>query len=318
MNLLEVESLEVFLGPPDRESHVLRDLSFAIEPGETLGIVGESGCGKSMTALAVMGLLPTPHRTAGSIRFRGVDLTRADPETRRAQRGRHMAMVFQEPMTALNPVLSVGFQLAEMLVVHSGTTPEAALRGAVQLLERVGIAEPQRRAQAYPHEMSGGMCQRVMIAMALACRPELLIADEPTTALDVSVQAQILDLMIELQREEGTALVFISHNFGVISEMADRALVMYAGRVVEQGRTADVLSDPRHPYTAGLMKTIPNLDQRLDELPVIPGNVPDLAHLPAGCSFHPRCERMDAACLKDEPRLQTIPGTSRRVACIHA
>ena len=321
MSLLDVDGLEVVLGAPGRTTQVLRGVSFAIEAGKTLGVVGESGCGKSMTALAVMGLLPTGAHLSGRIRFRGLDLTdhRGDAQAQaqqwQAQRGRHMAMIFQEPMTSLNPVLTVGFQLGEMLQVHEGCTGQQGQQRAVELLERVGIAEPVRRAQAYPHEMSGGMRQRVMIAMAMACKPQLLIADEPTTALDVSVQAQILDLMLELQRDHGTALMFISHNFGVVSEMADEVMVMYAGRVVEHGPAAQVLAHPTHPYTAGLMRTLPDLQHRVDHLPIIPGTVPDLAQLPKGCSFQSRCERCSPQCLQAEPALQTTG--AQRVACFH-
>ena len=318
MALLEVDSLEVFLGPPGRETRVLREVSFALEAGQTLGIVGESGCGKSMTALALMGLLPPPGRIAGQVRFMGADLARLDAQQWQALRGRHMAMVFQEPMTALNPVLTVGWQIAEMLFIHGGLAREAALTAAIELLEQVGIAEPQRRAKAYPHELSGGMRQRVMIAMAMACRPELLIADEPTTALDVSVQAQILDLMLELQRDHGTALLFISHNFGVISEMADRVQVMYAGKVVEEGPTATVLSAPQHPYTAGLLQTLPDLRRRVPVLPVISGQVPDLSQLGPGCSFQPRCTRRTDACLGAEPPWRAAAaGSEGRAACFH-
>ena len=318
MALLEVDALEVFLGPPGRETRVLRGLSFALEAGQTLGVVGESGCGKSMTALALMGLLPSPSRVAGRVRFMNSDLLRMGEQERRGLRGRHMAMVFQEPMTALNPVITVGWQIAEMLFIHRGLPREAARAAAVELLERVGIAEPQRRARAYPHELSGGMRQRVMIAMAMACRPELLIADEPTTALDVSVQAQILDLMLELQRDHGTGLLFISHNFGVISEMADRVQVMYAGKVVEEGLTASVLSAPQHPYTAGLLQTLPDLSRRVSVLPVISGQVPDLARLGPGCSFYPRCTRHAANCLAAEPPWQASTADAEgRVACCH-
>jgi oligopeptide/dipeptide ABC transporter ATP-binding protein len=316
--LLEVEKLQVWLGPPGRQTQVLNGVSFTVEAGQTLGIVGESGCGKSMTALAVMGLLPQPARMSGRIAFQGQVLDPKDAEGWRARRGRQVAMIFQEPMTALNPVLRVGFQIGEMLVQHEGLAREAALQRAVGLLERVGIAEPTRRAQAYPHELSGGMRQRVMIAMAMACRPALLIADEPTTALDVSVQAQILDLMLELQRDHGTALVFISHNFGVIAEMADRVQVMYAGRVVEQGATAEVLAAPRHPYTAGLLRTLPDLVRRVPVLPVIPGQVPDLAALPPGCSFEPRCDRREARCATLQPPLKAAGASGQLAACIHA
>jgi oligopeptide/dipeptide ABC transporter ATP-binding protein len=328
MSLLEVEGLEVSLGLAQESVRILREVSFTLEAGQTLGIVGESGCGKSMTALAVMGLLPTPHRLQGRVRFRGLDLTGADAARWSEQRGRHMAMIFQEPMTSLNPVLTVGFQLAEMLVQHEHKSSSQAMMRAVELLEQVGIAEPARRAQAYPHEMSGGMRQRVMIAMALACKPQLLIADEPTTALDVSVQAQILDLMLQMQHDHGTAMMFISHNFGVISEMADEVMVMYAGTTVEQGLASQVLQQPRHPYTRGLLSTVPDLDRRVDRLPIIAGSVPDLARLPEGCSFQSRCDRADADCRRRAPALVTLDGsgavgpagrpTSHQVACLHA
>jgi oligopeptide/dipeptide ABC transporter ATP-binding protein len=322
MSLLQVEALQVSLGPRDDAVQILREVSFSLEAGATLGIVGESGCGKSMTALAVMGLLPTPHHLQGRIQFRGLDLTGPDAARWHEQRGRHMAMIFQEPMTSLNPVLTVGFQLAEMLTQHEGRSTAQAMTQAIELLERVGIAEPARRAKAYPHEMSGGMRQRVMIAMALACKPQLLIADEPTTALDVSVQAQILDLMLELQRDHGTALLFISHNFGVISEMADEVMVMYAGKTVEQGPAHTVLQSPHHPYTQGLLSTVPDLERRVEHLPVIAGQVPNLSRLPPGCSFQPRCERASALCEQSAPPLMNIHTThqmpSQKVACFHA
>lgn len=328
MSLLEIDRLEVSLGPAQEAVRILREVSFTLEAGQTLGIVGESGCGKSMTALAVMGLLPTPNRLQGRVRFRGLDLTGADAARWGEQRGRHMAMIFQEPMTSLNPVLTVGFQLAEMLVQHEHKSTAQAMRRAVELLEQVGIAEPARRAQAYPHEMSGGMRQRVMIAMALACKPQLLIADEPTTALDVSVQAQILDLMLQMQHDHGTAMMFISHNFGVISEMADEVMVMYAGTTVEQGLASQVLQQPRHPYTRGLLSTVPDLDRRVDRLPIIAGSVPDLSRLPQGCSFQSRCDQADAACRQRAPALvtqgdpQAVGPAGRpmahQVACIHA
>ncbi len=319
MNLLEVESLEVFLGPEGSETRVLRDISFSIQKGETLGIVGESGCGKSMTALAISGLLPEPHRLVGSISFNGKRIEDASLDAMRPFRGKKIAMIFQEPMTALNPVLTVGFQIAEMLVVHEGQESAEAYQNAIKLLEKVGISDPAQRAKAYPHELSGGMRQRVMIAIAMACRPDLLIADEPTTALDVSVQAQILDLMLQLQNDYGTALMFISHNFGVISEMADRVMVMYAGKVVEQGLTADVLQNPQHPYTRGLMRALPDVSKRVSELNVIQGQVPSLSRLPQACSFAPRCPDRTEQCLQTEPLLKSVLASSTtKVACIHA
>lgn len=319
MNLLDVESLEVFLGPEGSETRVLRDISFSIQKGETLGIVGESGCGKSMTALAISGLLPEPHRLVGSISFNGQRIEEASLDAMRPYRGKKIAMIFQEPMTALNPVLTVGFQIAEMLVVHEGQEANEAYQNAIELLARVGISDPAQRAKAYPHELSGGMRQRVMIAIAMACRPDLLIADEPTTALDVSVQAQILDLMLQLQKDYGTALMFISHNFGVISEMADRVMVMYAGKIVEQGLTAEVLQNPQHPYTRGLMRALPDVSKRVSELNVIQGQVPSLSRLPKGCSFAARCTEKTEKCLQIEPILKPVlSSSSTRVACIHA
>jgi len=319
MNLLSVDSLEVFLGPVDSETRVLRDISFSIQKGETLGIVGESGCGKSMTALAISGLLPVPHRLMGSIAFNGQRIEQGGLDAMRPYRGKKIAMIFQEPMTALNPVLTVGFQIAEMLVVHEHQSSTQAYQNAIELLAQVGISDPAQRAKAYPHELSGGMRQRVMIAIAMACRPDLLIADEPTTALDVSVQAQILDLMLKLQKDYGTALMFISHNFGVISEMADRVMVMYAGKVVEEGQTAEVLRNPQHPYTRGLMKALPDVSRRVAELNVIQGQVPALARLPKGCSFAPRCTEANENCLKSEPHLKiSLTSPTTKVACIHA
>ncbi len=308
--LLEIDRLTVDLGGSDAV-RIVDGISLTLQAGRTLGVVGESGCGKSMTALAVMGLLPVPNRLGGALRLDGEDVIALPEEQRRRLRGKRMAMIFQEPMTALNPVVPVGVQIAEMLVVHENASEAEALRRAVALLDRVGIAAPDLRARAYPHEMSGGMRQRVMIAMAIACRPELLIADEPTTALDVSVQAQILDLLLELQRDEGMAMLFISHNLGVISEMADEIMVMYAGRAVEHGPAQDVLMAPAHPYTAGLIATIPDIAHRAAVLPVIAGNVPDLRRRDVGCAFAPRCPRVVDACLAGVPAL-------RQVAPVHA
>ncbi len=311
--LLLTEDLTVDLG----EVRIVDRLSFQLEAGRTLGVVGESGCGKSMTALAVMGLVPTPSRLGGRMVFEGRGLLGMPEPERRTLRGRRMAMIFQEPMTALNPVVPVGVQIAEMLVVHDGMPPAEAERHAVGLLDRVGIAAPDQRAKAYPHELSGGMRQRVMIAIAIACRPALLIADEPTTALDVSVQAQILDLLLELQRDEGMAMLFISHNLGVISEMADEIMVMYAGRAVERGPAQEVLLRPGHPYTRGLIATIPDPERRQAVLPVIAGNVPDLRFRTPGCAFAPRCGAAVAACADGVPALRPL-APAHEVACIRA
>ena len=311
--LLLSDGLTIDLGPV----RIVDGLSFRLEAGRTLGVVGESGCGKSMTALAAMGLVPSPSRLGGTLQFEGRDLLAMNEPERRGLRGRRMAMIFQEPMTALNPVVPVGVQIGEMLVVHEGFSPGAAARRAVALLDRVGIAAPDQRARAYPHELSGGMRQRVMIAMAIACRPALLIADEPTTALDVSVQAQILDLLLELQRDEGMAMLFISHNLGVISEMADEIMVMYAGRVVEHGPAQDVLRTPGHPYTKGLIATIPDPARRQEVLPVIAGNVPDLRFRAPGCAFSPRCPLAAAECSVAVPALRTMT-EGHGVACVRA
>lgn len=311
---LSAQALRVRLGATDPVD-ILDGISFHLEPGRTLGVVGESGCGKSMTALAVMGLLPTPHQVSGVLRLGEVDLLRQPEAALRRLRGRRMAMIFQEPMTALNPVVPVGTQIAEMLEVHDGLSTTAARRRAVALLHEVGIAAAETRANAYPHQLSGGMRQRVMIAMAIACRPALLIADEPTTALDVSVQAQILDLLLELQRNENMAMLFISHDLGVISEMADDLMVMYAGRVVEQGPADAVIRAPGHPYTKGLIETVPDITRRQRLLPVIPGGVPDPRSRGPGCGFAPRCARADAACIAAVPSLS---GAAHRIACVHA
>ena len=321
--MLQATDLTVTLGAREHATQVIAGLSFSLRPGQTLGVVGESGCGKSMTALAVMGLLPTPHAVGGDLRFDGADLSAMMPEQRRRLRGASMAMIFQEPMTALNPVVTIGAQIAEMLEVHRDAAPDQAARQAVGLLERVGIADAARRAGAYPHQLSGGMRQRVMIAMAIACKPTLLIADEPTTALDVSVQAQILDLLLELQRDEGMAMLFISHNLGVVSEMADDILVMYAGRAVEYGPAQEVLRAPRHPYTTGLIATLPDIGKRQKRLPVIPGNVVSPRQRPAGCAFAPRCPLALPACAASTPGLIAVapahapaPASVHRAACI--
>ena len=317
---LVVEGLDVELRRPSGAVPVLEDLSFAVEAGQTLALVGESGCGKSMAALAVMGLLPDGLRaTAGSIRLAGQEIASAPPRVLQSLRGRAMSMIFQEPMTALNPVFTVGEQIAEILRRHEGLGRRAALDAAVGLLRGVGIPGPEQRVAAYPHQLSGGMRQRVMIAMALACRPALLIADEPTTALDVTVQAQVFALLQAMQRQTGTAIVLITHDMTAVAEMADTVAVLYAGRCVEQGRTADVLNRPAHPYTEGLIACVPHLRlgrQAADAaavLPEIPGTVPPLGARGDGCAFAPRCARSEPRCAS-RPALE---GEGRRVACWH-
>ncbi len=315
--LLEVSALSVTLGSKTSATTILKEVSFKLERGRTLGIVGESGCGKSMTALALMGLLPDEASVSGRVVFDGMDLTNLTTQQWQAVRGPRIAMVFQEPMTALNPVMTVGRQLAEMLLVHEGASSASARVRAIELLGRVGIADPHSRVDAYPHQLSGGMRQRVMIAMALACKPDLLIADEPTTALDVSIEAQILDLLLELQQQEGMALLLISHNLAVVSEMADDMLVMYAGEVVESGPLQHVLTQPRHPYTQGLMASIPSMKHARKILPTIHGTVPNLKFRPSGCAFAPRCERAQERCRTEAVTLHAID-SQHCVACVLA
>ena len=313
--LLEVRDLSVMIDSGATQTTILNRVSFKLERGRTLGIVGESGCGKSMTALAVMGLLPEAARTSGLIFFDGQDLTKLGPADWRKIRGPRIAMIFQEPMTALNPVMTVGNQLAEMLIVHEGADQACARRAAISLLERVGIADPTSRVDAYPHQLSGGMRQRVMIAMALACQPDILIADEPTTALDVSIESQVLDLLMTLQQEEGMALLLISHNLAVISEMSDEIIVMYAGRVVESGELKQVLGSPRHPYTQGLMSSIPSMSEWRERLPTIPGMVPNLRFRQTGCAFAPRCTQALTGCTHAEIAMRVLDST-HHVACL--
>ena len=304
--LLQIEDLRVTFNTRYGPVTALDSVSLSVNAGETLGVVGESGCGKSITALSVMGLIPSPPGkiAGGAIRLAGEDLTQASEARMRALRGAEMAMIFQEPMTSLNPVFTVGDQIAEAIMLHQKVSADQAFRDAVALLDRVGIPSPDRRARDYPHQLSGGMRQRVMIAMAVSCRPRVLIADEPTTALDVTVQAQIFDLLNEIQRDFGAAIILITHDMGAISEMADRVAVMYAGRVIEQGRADDVLDLPPHPYTRGLISCIPALGKGEDTLREIPGVVPPLHMLGAGCAFADRCAHRAPRCDSEKPLLQ--------------
>ncbi len=313
---LSVRDLTVNFAGDDGPLVAAAGVSFDLMPGRTTGLVGESGCGKSVTALALMGLVPPPGRiAAGSIRLGGQELMGLDEAGLDRVRGRRIAMIFQEPMTALNPVFSVGEQVAEVLRVHRGLDRRAAWAEAVEGLHRVGIADAGRRAADYPHQMSGGMRQRAMIAMALAGEPDVLIADEPTTALDVTIQAQIVDLLLDIQQRMGLAILFISHDLGVVSEVADEVLVMYAGRLVEAAPAAALFAAPQHPYTQGLLATLPGRGAPGTRLPSIPGQVPDLRRLPAGCRFSNRCSRVKAECRTAEPALRSV-GTEHRTACV--
>nr|WP_256478493.1 ABC transporter ATP-binding protein [Notoacmeibacter sp. MSK16QG-6] len=287
---------------------VVRGISFSVDEGETLGIVGESGCGKSLTSLAIMGLLDgTPVRiTGGDIRFEGQDLRQLNRRERRAIMGSRMAMIFQEPMTSLNPVYRIGDQIVENLRQHQKISQKAARARAIELLELVRIPEPQQRVDSYPHQMSGGQRQRVMIAMALSCDPKLLIADEPTTALDVTVQKEVLDLMADLQERMGTAIVLISHDLGVIAETCDKVAVMYRGKIAEAAPTDDLFARLAHPYTRGLLNSIPVVDRDVEWLEAIPGRVPGIDEDIEGCAFHPRCPRAQDICRRNEPKQHRI------------
>jgi peptide/nickel transport system ATP-binding protein len=307
--LLRVEDLRVEFRTRRGAAMVLNGVDFHVDPGETLCVVGESGCGKSMTALALLRLIPTPpgRISGGRVRFHDEDLLQASEARMREVRGNRISMIFQEPMTSLNPVFTVGDQIGESLRLHAGLDAAKAREQAIGMLRQVGIPAPEQRVDEYPHQLSGGMRQRVMIAMALACRPDILIADEPTTALDVTVQAQIFDLLRELQRDKGTAIMLITHDMGAVAEMADRVIVMYAGRVIEQGTTAQVLGAPRHPYTQGLIECLPELgSSRLGarpELTEIPGVVPSIWELGSGCAFRERCARAMPRCAVEVPPL---------------
>ena len=308
--LLQVSDLVVDFRTRHGNARVLDHVSLALGSGEVLGIVGESGCGKTMTALAIMGLVPDPpgRVSSGSIRIAGKELVGLDAESLRRIRGKEIAMIFQEPMTSLNPVFTVGEQIAESVRLHENANPRAAMSRAVEMLRAVDIPEPELRAKAYPHQLSGGMRQRIMIAIALACRPRVLIADEPTTALDTTVQAQIFDLLQDLQDETGTAIVLITHDMGAIAELADSVAVMYAGRVVEVGSVEAVLSAPRHPYTRGLIDCVPHLEPdppvELRALVEVPGVVPALTDLGPGCAFAPRCSMAVERCGGAKPALE--------------
>jgi peptide/nickel transport system ATP-binding protein/oligopeptide transport system ATP-binding protein len=318
-NLLSIEGLRTVFRTARGEVPAVDGVDLSIARGRTLGIVGESGCGKSVLSLSVMRLVPEPGRiAAGRVLFNGRDLLTAPAAEMRAIRGSRIAMIFQEPMTSLNPAFTVGDQIIEAIRAHDRSAGRSALRSrATEALARVRIPAPARRLDEYPHQMSGGMRQRVMIAMALACAPDLLIADEPTTALDVTVQAQILDLLRELQAETGMAIILITHDLGVVAEMADEVAVMYAGRVVERAPGAAIFEDPQHPYTLGLLGSIPRIEESRERLLAIEGSVPPPFALPQGCRFHPRCVFADAGCTQHDPMLRALT-PDHTVACLRA
>ena len=299
--ILSVQDLKLWINNDFGSVQILNGISFDIFRGQTLGIVGESGCGKSLTSFSVMRLLETPPvRYAGKILFQGQDVLKLSDKQMQKIRGRKMSMIFQEPMTSLNPLFTLGNQLAEPFMQHQGLTKKEARQKSIEMLKMVRMAEPEQRIDEYPHQLSGGMRQRVMIAMALACRPELLIADEPTTALDVTIQAQVLDLMRDLQRELGTAIAFITHDLGVIKEMCDRVVVLYCGEVMETAAVEELFRNPRHPYTQGLMDTLPKYGQK-GRLATIPGVVPPSGQFPTGCVFAPRCQYATDECAARKP-----------------
>jgi peptide/nickel transport system ATP-binding protein len=312
--MLEIQGLKTYFYTEDGVVKAVDGVDLYVRRGETLGIVGESGCGKSVTSLSIMRLISPPGRiVAGKIVFDGVNLLELNEREMTKIRGNRISMIFQQPTSCLNPVFKIGDQVAEVLQIHQTLGRDAGWRRAVELLRMVGIPEPDKRAHAYPHEISGGQAQRVMIAMALACTPELLIADEPTTALDVTIQAQILDLMRDLKEKTGTAIMLITHDLGVVAEMCDRVVVMYAGQVVEQADVRELFANPLHPYTQGLLGSIPVLGQVRDRLDVIPGTVPNLLNPPPGCRFEPRCQKCDGParerCKAELPPLREIkPG----------
>ncbi len=315
--LLEVRSLRVEF--PTRRGTLLAvdDVSFSIAPGEVLGVVGESGAGKSLTGAAVIGLLEPPGRIArGEVKLAGLRIDNLPPDEMRKVRGREIGAIFQDPLTSLNPLYTVGQQLTETITTHLHMSQQQARTRAIELLAATGIPAPERRIDHYPHQFSGGMRQRVVIALALAAEPKLVIADEPTTALDVSIQAQIIELLKMLCREKKTAVMLITHDMGVIAETADRVAVMYAGRIAEIGPVSEVIHRPRHPYTVGLMGSIPSMEHEIERLAQIEGSMPRLTEIPAGCAFHPRCEKALARCSQERPELMPV-GDSRAACWLH-
>ncbi len=318
--LLEVENLKTKFKTDDGTFFAVDDVSFSVKQGQTLGVVGESGCGKSVTSLSVMRLIQSPGKIdSGKIKFKGQDLLSLSEDRMREIRGNEIAMIFQEPMTSLNPVYTIGDQIEEAIALHQkNLSKEQARERAIEMLRLVGIPAPEKRFHEFPHQLSGGMRQRVMIAIAISCNPQLLIADEPTTALDVTIQAQILDLMRKLQKDFNAGMILITHDLGVVAEMCQEVVVMYAGRVVESGTVEDIFYRPKHPYTRGLLDSIPHFEtgKKLSHLKTIPGMVPSLLNLPKGCRFAERCNRAKPECSQSYPKLEKLRGI-HSVACFH-
>lgn len=314
--ILEVKNLKTYFHLDRGTVKAVDDVSFYVNEGETLGIVGESGCGKSITCMSLVRLVETPpgKYEGGEILFNGEDMLKVSDAGIRQIRGNDISFIFQEPMTSLNPVFKIGRQISEALMLHRGMSKEEARKESIRMLELVRIPNPERIVDDYPFSLSGGMRQRAMIAMALACEPMLLIADEPTTALDVTIQAQVLDLMNELKQKINASIIFITHDLGVISEMSDRVMVMYAGKVVEVASTVEIFNNPKHPYTKGLITSKPDMTTESTRLHVIPGNVPDLSNLPSGCPFNPRCDKVMDICLREFPDERILDG-AHRISC---
>ena len=317
-HLLDIQGLTTSFHMEAGVAKAVQDVSFYIDAGETLGLVGESGCGKSVTSLSIMRLIPSPPGKIenGKIFFQNRDILTLSENEMRKVRGNDIAMIFQEPMTSLNPVFTIGSQIIEAVKLHQNVGDKEALNRTVEMLKLVGISDPEQRVNEYPHQLSGGMRQRVMIAMALSCNPDLLIADEPTTALDVTIQAQIMELLAKLKEEFTMSILLITHDLGVVAESTERMAVMYAGRIVEEGVTPDIYSDPGHPYTVGLIKSVPRLDTLRERLSVIEGVVPDAANLPVGCPFNPRCPLADERCRTELPELEII-NEHHKARCFH-
>ncbi|AJS58721.1 ABC transporter ATP-binding protein [Paenibacillus sp. IHBB 10380] len=314
--LIHIDHLSTYFYTEEGAVKAVDDVSFRVHAGETVCIVGESGCGKSVTAMSIMGLVEEPGGkvVAGKIDFGGEDLLQQDKNSLRSIRGNEIAMIFQEPMSSLNPVMKIGEQIMEPLIIHLKMNKKAARARAIELIEQVGISRAEQIAEAYPHELSGGMLQRIMIAISISCNPKLLIADEPTTALDVTIQAQILDMLRDFKANSDMSILLITHDLGVVAEMADYVIVMYSGKIVEEGEVVELFERPKHPYTKGLLKSKPIINQRLEELYSIPGQVPNPLDLQESCYFHDRCEHCMSICQTKQPKLQEV-GNQQKVAC---